>query len=84
MKNHSYFISRFFVHEAFLKDESERSLSEAGAKNERSLSEVLSEVLKPADYHKLEKIIQYIEKNGKITPKEAEGSTNNSVYRANI
>ena len=44
----------------------------------------MSEVLKPADYHKLEKIIQYIEKNGKITPKEAEGSTNNSVYRANI
>ena len=108
--DHSYFISRFFVHEAFLTDESERSLSEAGAKNERSLSEVLSEVLKPADYHKLEKIIQYIEKNGKITPKEAEsvsgrstatvrrylkmlvgtgyveaeGSTNNSVYRANI
>lgn len=36
MKNHSYFISRFFVHEAFLKDESERSLSEVGAKNERS------------------------------------------------
>ena len=70
----------------------------------------MSEVLKPADYHKLEKIIQYIEKNGKITPKEAEsvsgrstatvrrylkilvetgyveaeGSTNNSVYRTNI
>ena len=104
--DHSYFISRFFVHEAFLKDENERSLSEVGAKNERSLSEVL----KPADYHKLEKIIQYIEKNGKITPKEAEsvsgrstatvrrylkmlvgtgyveaeGSTNNSIYRANI
>lgn len=97
--DHSYFISRFFVHEAFLEDE-----------NERSLSEVLSEVLKPADFHKLEKIIQYIEKNGKITPKEAEsvsgrstatvrrylkilvetgyveaeGSTNNSVYRVNI
>lgn len=108
--DHSYFISRFFVHEVFLEDENERSLSEVSAKNERSLSEVLSEVLKPADFHKLEKIIQYIEKNGKITPKEAEsvsgrstatvrrylkilvetgyveaeGSTNNSVYRVNI
>ena len=32
----SYFISRFFIHEGFLQEPNERSLSEVGAKNERS------------------------------------------------
>ena len=92
----SYFISRFFIHEGFLQEP-----------NERSLSEVLSEVLKQSDFDKVKKIILYIEENGKITPKEAEencgkssatvrrylkmlaqtgyieaeGSTNNTVYK---
>ena len=39
----------------------------------------MSEVLKSADFHKLEKIIQYIEKNGKITPKEAESVSGRST-----
>ena len=35
--DHSYFISRFFVHEAFLKDENERSLSEGKEKELKDL-----------------------------------------------
>lgn len=71
-EDHSYFISRLFVHEAFLKDREERSLSEVDGKNERSLSEVLSQALKPADFRKLEKTIKYIEEKGSATPKEIE------------
>lgn len=41
-------------------------------KNERSLSEVLSEVLTEKDYVKVLPLIQYFEKNEKLTPKEAE------------
>ncbi len=41
-------------------------------KNERSLSEVLSEVLKPKDYEKVEIIIEVLQEKGNITPKEAE------------
>lgn len=54
------------------KDVNERKLSEVNEKNERSLSEVLSGVLKASDFSKLEKLIKYIEEKGKITPKEAE------------
>ena len=35
--DHSYFISRFFVHEAFLEDENERSLSEEKEKELKDL-----------------------------------------------
>jgi len=78
--------------------------------NERSLSKVLSEVLKTSDFNKLEKIIKIIEEKGQITPKEAEavsgksaatvrrylkmlvetgyveaeGNTNNSVYKISL
>jgi ATP-dependent DNA helicase RecG len=41
-------------------------------KNERSLSEVLSEVLIPKDYKKLLPVITYLEENDSIRPKEAE------------
>lgn len=84
-----------------MKEESK--VSNFNQKNERSLSEVLSK----KDYDKVEKLIEYIEKEGEITPKEAEnicdkssatvrrylkmlgetgyieaqGSTNNSVYK---
>ncbi len=58
--------------------ESERSSSKK-QKNERSLSEVLSEVLKDSEYKKLEDIIKYIEKNGSVTPKEAGRITGKSV-----
>lgn len=41
-------------------------------KNERSLSEVLSEVLKPKDYEKVKDIIAVMQKKGSIAPKEVE------------
>lgn len=41
-------------------------------KNERSLSEVLSEVLEEKDYRKLLPIIEYLDDNDSITPKTAE------------
>ena len=47
-------------------------------KNERSLSEVLSDVLSKKDYDKMEQIILYLEKNGEISPKEAERVTGKS------
>jgi ATP-dependent DNA helicase RecG len=40
-------------------------------KNERRLSEVLSEVLSKTDYEKLTPLIDYIEQNGSIKPKVA-------------
>ena len=58
----SYFITRLFIHEGFLKDAKEPKVSEVSGKNERSLSEVLSEVLKSTDFNKMEKIIQILEK----------------------
>ena len=66
-EDRSYFITRLFIHEAFAKDV-----------NERSLSEVLSEVLKASDFSKLEKIIKFIEEKGEITPKEAEAVSGKS------
>ena len=68
----SYFITRLFIHEAFTKFVDERNMSEVYEKNERSLSEVLSKVLSKANYDKVEPIIMYIDKNGQITPREAE------------
>ena len=41
-------------------------------KSERSLSEVLSEVLKTKEYEKVSKIIDVLQDKGEITPKEAE------------
>lgn len=43
----------------------------SSSKNERSLSEVLSEVLKVKDYEKILPIIAHLEKRGQITPEEA-------------
>ena len=41
--------------------------------NERSLSEVLSEVLTKKDFDKVMPIIKVLEEKGSVTPKEAEG-----------
>lgn len=73
-EEHSYFISRFFIHEGFVNAEEhnfERSF-------ERSLSEVLSEVLTQKDFIKLKPIIDILEKQNKITPQEAEKATGKS------
>ena len=48
-------------------------------KNERSLSEVLSEALSKKDYQKLKVIIDFIDENGEISPKEAENITKKSA-----
>ena len=53
-------------------------MSDNNDKSERSLSEVLSEVLKRNEFEKTKEIILHIEKNGEITPKEAEKVTNKS------
>ena len=92
------------------KEESVEEQNNFTQKNERSLSEVLSEVLKVSDFNKLENIIKIIEEKGQISPKEAEvasgksaptvrrylkmlvgtgyveaeGSTNNSIYKINM
>lgn len=50
----------------------ESSAENFNQKNERSLSEVLSEVLTDKDYIKVLPLIQYFEKHEKVTPKEAE------------
>lgn len=47
-------------------------------KNERSLSEVLSEVLLTKDYKKVESIVLFLEKNDVITPSQAEQITGKS------
>lgn len=61
--NHSYFITRLYVHEAFLEEKAEGN---------KSLSGLLSEVLLKKDFDKTEKIINFMDGKGKITPKEAE------------
>ena len=78
-EDRSYFITRLFVHEAFAEEINEHNVSEVNGKNERSLSEVLSEVLKPSDFNKLEKIIRFIQEKGEISPKEAKVITGKSA-----
>ena len=78
-EDRSYFITRLFIHEAFAKDANERNLNEVNKKNERSLSEVLSEVLTKKDFDKVIPIIKYLEEKGCITPKEAENVCDKSA-----
>ena len=84
---HSYFISRLFVHEAFLKDENkinERGFFKTKQKDERSLKEVLKEVLKESDYNKVASIAEIIDKQGSVTPAEAKmicGKSETTTWR---
>ena len=55
-----------FIHEAFAKDGNEQNLNVVSEKNERSLSEVLSEVLIKKDFDKVIPIIKYLEEKGYI------------------
>lgn len=85
--DHSYFISRLFVHEGFLEEERKQklvSVSERNSKNERSLKEVLKEVLKEADFKKVVSIAEAIDKKGSITPAEAKricGKSETTTWR---
>lgn len=55
--------------------QNETSLKEV----ERSLKEVLKEVLSDSDYNKTESIIEYLDKHMKISPKAAEKITGKSA-----
>lgn len=66
-----YELKNRYMHVDF---EKEKSL-----KTERSLSEVLSEVLEHGDYFKTEQILKYMDQNGEITPREAEKLTGKSA-----
>ena len=54
-------------------------MSEEDEKNERRLSEALSEVMTASDYKKVEEIILYLEDNKYITPQLAEKLTGKSA-----
>ena len=78
-EDRSYFIKRLFIHEEFTKDANQSKMNEVYEKNERSLSEVLSEVLTKKDFDKVIPIINHLEENGSITPKEAENICDKSA-----
>ena len=78
-EDRSYFITRLFIHEEFTKDANQSKMNEVYEKNERSLSEVLSEVLTKKDFDKVIPIINHLEENGSITPKEAENICDKSA-----
>ncbi|WP_418463663.1 winged helix-turn-helix transcriptional regulator [Frisingicoccus sp.] len=61
------------IHPMFLEEnEKEEMATEINFnQNERSLSEVLSEVLSKKDFDKVKKIVSFIEQHGAITPKDA-------------
>lgn len=72
----SYFISRLFIHEGFLNEN-----SNLVQKNEE-MKEVLKEVLNTKDYEKLAPIIAYLEKHEEIKTQMAMELTNKSQSTA--
>ncbi len=70
----TYMITTIKIHEKF-----ETENENFAQKNERSLSEVLSEVLAQKDYAKVSTIVSFMEQHGEITPKEAETVTGKSA-----
>lgn len=54
------------------KDDTTQNQGNLAQKNERSLSEVLSEVLTKKDFDKVLPIIEILEIKGSVTPREAE------------
>ena len=69
----TYMITTVRIHKGFRADN-----ENFGQKNDRSLTEVLTEVLTKRSYDKLLPIIKYLDKNGKITPQAAEAITQKS------
>jgi ATP-dependent DNA helicase RecG len=86
-EDRSYFITRLFVHEAFMKEVEKQNvsdISELNRKNERSLKEVLKGVLKEADYRRIVSIVEVIDNKGSITPTEAKkicGKSETTTWR---
>lgn len=70
----TYMITTIRIHERF-----EQANDNFGQKNERSFERSLSEVLPKKEYERVGIILSYIEKNGKISPKEAEHITRKSA-----
>ena len=68
----TYMITTIKIHEGF-------NFENFAQKNERSLSEVLSEGLAQKDYNKVSTIVSFMEEHGEITPKEAETITGKSA-----
>ena len=94
--NDDYTQVTVYINEEFsrIRDEEEGKSSEGhpkegktvnfNQKSDRSLTEVLTEVLTKRNYDKLLPLIHYLDKNGQITPQEAEELINKSkstVYR---
>ena len=70
---HDYFVTRFFIHDGFQNGKENHLDSEDNfLQSERSLKEVLKEVLSEKDYEKVETIAEYLDKEKEITPKMAE------------
>ena len=63
----TYMITTIKIHGRFEIDN-----KNFGQKNDRSLTEVLTEVLTKKNYEKVLPILKYLDKNGKITPQVAE------------
>ena len=55
------------IHPAFIQE----NITDYQIKNERSLSEVLSGVLKESEFKSVKPIVEFLQVNGKISPKEA-------------
>ncbi|MCM1266900.1 MAG: hypothetical protein NC302_03270, partial [Bacteroidales bacterium] len=70
----TYMITTIKIHERFVLES-----SNFDQKNERSLSEVLSEVLPQKEYDKVNAIVSFMEEYGEITPKKAEIITKKSA-----
>ena len=69
----SYFITRLFIHEGFVKDEKEpkvSGVSDTNLKNETSFETSLKQVLKQKDYKKLEPVIAKLAKEDTISIQE--------------
>jgi len=69
----TYMITTIKVRDGF-----EMAIEKSAQNNERTLSELLSELLSASDYEKLLPIIGYLELNRSISPKEAEALVNKS------
>lgn len=68
---------RIPIHPAFIQENN--NFIQIDKKNERSLSEVLSEVLKETEFKKMQPIIKYLQENKEITPQEAVKVCNKSA-----
>ncbi|MBQ9064986.1 MAG: putative DNA binding domain-containing protein [Blautia sp.] len=83
-----YTLAEAYINEEFARIQEEenhkKETHELQSANERSLKEVLKEVLKEADYRKVENIIEVIDSQGSISPAEAKavcGKSDSTTWR---